>query len=82
MNIQHTIDCDGLSIAPTILRIKQALTGRSSSELPLGVVISSECDKRRLEASLGDACDDIHLLSEPPSLDNRSNSAQINHQAL
>lgn len=67
MNLANTLDCSGLSIAPTVLRIKQALIGLTDADLPLGVSVGSDSDCKRIEASLGNAREDVQLLTEVTS---------------
>jgi|TARA_R110000782_G_scaffold104690_3_gene192471 hypothetical protein len=63
MQDSNTIDCNGLSPAPTVLRIMQALIGRKDSNVPLNVLVGSDCDCARLSVSLGDLADDVQLAS-------------------
>jgi hypothetical protein len=62
--VARAIDCSGLSAAPTVLRIKQALTGLSDEHLPLGVLLDSACDRDRIAQSLGAMAGDVHLATE------------------
>ncbi|MFC2967100.1 hypothetical protein [Acidimangrovimonas pyrenivorans] len=56
------MDCRGLSAPLTVLRIKQAMTGRADS-LPLDVVIDHSCCDGSLVADcLGDDCGAVRLL--------------------
>ena len=64
MHVSNTINCNGLSTAPTVLRIKQALTGLSDDNLPLGVLVDSECDCTRVVSSLGPLAGDVCLASD------------------
>ncbi|MEG3619079.1 hypothetical protein V5T82_11485 [Magnetovibrio sp. PR-2] len=61
MHVTNTIDCNGLSPATTILRIKQALIARPEDDLPLNVLIDSNCDCDDLADSLGDLAEDVTL---------------------
>lgn len=65
MKLTNTIDCNGLSPAPTILRIKQALTGREKSKLPLHFVVDSGCDQARLMSSLGKLARHVRFIARP-----------------
>lgn len=53
MQGSHTLDCNGLSHAPTVLRIKQALVSKHAGSGRVGVLVDAECDRARLAASLG-----------------------------
>lgn len=55
----HFIDCRGLSAPLTVLRIKQAVVGRSDCGLPLDVLVDRDCcDTKRVAACLtGDIAD-------------------------
>lgn len=64
MHVSNTLDCNGLPAAPTILRIKQALIGRSGGDLPLNVLVGSDCDCEDLASSLGSLAEDVHLASD------------------
>lgn len=64
MHVSNTINCSGLSTAPTVLRIKQALIGVPDEKLPLGVLVDSECDCARLVSSLGSTAGDVYLASD------------------
>lgn len=56
------MDCRGLSAPLTVLRIKQAMTGRADS-LPLDVVIDHSCCDGTLVADcLSDDCGEVRLL--------------------
>jgi hypothetical protein len=59
MQVSNTVDCNGLSPAPTILRIKQALVGLQDGELPLNVLVDSDCDCENLADSLGSLASDV-----------------------
>lgn len=63
MHVMPTLDCSGLSIAPAVLRIKQALVGRKDSEPRIGVLIGESCDLERIAGSLGPASDHVRLVS-------------------
>ncbi|WP_430473581.1 hypothetical protein ACQ0MK_16800 [Thalassospira lucentensis] len=64
MQVSDTIDCNGLSPAPTVLRIMQALVGRTDTDLPLNVLVGAECNCKHLAVSLGELADDVHLASD------------------
>ena len=64
MHVSNTINCNGLSTAPIVLRIKQALTALSDDNLPLGVLVDSECDCTRVVSSLGPLAGDVYLASD------------------
>lgn len=60
---QTFMDCRGLSAPLTLLRIKQALTGRATTGLPLDVVVDRRCgDGARIAQSLNGAAADVRLL--------------------
>jgi hypothetical protein len=61
MSVSTIIDCNGLSDAPTVLRIKQALIGLENKNLPLGVLLDDGCDCDRIEQSLGSLASDVRL---------------------
>ncbi|WP_156111715.1 hypothetical protein [Thalassospira australica] len=61
MQVSNTIDCNGLSPAPTLLRIMQALVGRDDCGAPLNVLVGSDCNCDRLAASLGPLAGDVQL---------------------
>jgi hypothetical protein len=63
MHVSQTLDCNGLSNAPTVLRIKQALVDQPDDKLPIGVLVGPDCDIDRISSSLGDLADDIHLMT-------------------
>ncbi|GAB4520980.1 MAG: hypothetical protein Tsb0019_22200 [Roseibium sp.] len=65
MGITNAIDCNGLSTAPTLLRIKQALVGRVDDALPLKILVDADCDRDRLRRSLGRLKDAVRLVSRP-----------------
>ncbi len=52
MQVSQTLDCNGLSEAPTVLRIKQALVG-SDAGAKVGVMVGPNCDCDRVAGSLG-----------------------------
>ncbi len=52
MSMTTSINCCGLSVTLTVLRIKQALVGANPS-LPLKVTVGPGCDRQRLISSLG-----------------------------
>ncbi|GKX33602.1 MAG: hypothetical protein MnENMB40S_12200 [Rhizobiaceae bacterium MnEN-MB40S] len=64
MHVSNTINCSGLSTAPTVLRIKQALIGLPDSKLPLSVLVDTACDCARLVSSLGAMAGDVYLASD------------------
>ena len=86
MHLSNPIDCNGLSPAPTVLRIKQALVGLPDDELPLNVLIGSECDCEHLASSLGALAGDVHLASDirqlPLTDKETTRSAGTDRQAL
>tara|TARA_R110002049_G_scaffold52872_7_gene147628 strand:+ start:5828 stop:5983 length:156 start_codon:yes stop_codon:yes gene_type:complete len=41
----------------------QALIGRKDSNVPLNVLVGSDCDCARLSVSLGELADDVQLAS-------------------
>lgn len=62
-HLKTFIDCRGLSAPLTVLRIKQAMVGRSDVGLPLDVLIDSTCgDHEKVAASLTGEPADIRLL--------------------
>lgn len=63
MHVSNTIDCNGLSPAPTVLRIKQALIWLPDDDLPLNVLVDSECDCEHLADSLGKLADDVSFFN-------------------
>jgi hypothetical protein len=63
MQISNTIDCNGLSEAPTVLRIKQALVGQEDKVLPIEILVGADCDCDRLTASLGTLAKDIRFVA-------------------
>lgn len=68
MHLSNTINCSGLTAAPTVLRIKQALVGLSQDRLPLNVLVDTECDCKHLERSLGLLAGDVQLSSDMRAL--------------
>ncbi|WP_102224424.1 hypothetical protein [Acidimangrovimonas sediminis] len=59
----HFIDCRGLSAPLTVLRIKQAVIGRSDCGLPLDVLVDETCcDCDRVAASLTGEATDLRLI--------------------
>jgi len=63
MTHSAAINCDGLSTALTLLRIKQALiTAAEKKLLPLQVSVSNMCDRESLKQSLGQQADIIDLV--------------------
>ncbi|MCC9621359.1 hypothetical protein LPB41_06590 [Thalassospira sp. MA62] len=64
MQVSDTIDCNGLSAAPTLLRIKQALTGREDTDLPLNVLVGEDCDCEGLAGCLGHHAGDVLIASD------------------
>ncbi|MEJ2409534.1 MAG: hypothetical protein P8Y58_01305 [Novosphingobium sp.] len=62
MYVSHTLDCSGLSNAPAVLRIKQALVGRKTGAPRIGVLVSEDCDMERIAGSLGSAVNQVRLL--------------------
>ncbi len=65
MNVTNAIDCNGLSAAPTLLRIKQALVGLVDNALPLEILVDAGCDRDRLRRSLGRQGEAVRLVSRP-----------------
>lgn len=65
MEVTNAIDCNGLSAAPTLLRIKQALVGRVDDALPLEFLVDADCDRDRLRRSLGRQGRAVRLVSRP-----------------
>ena len=63
MHVARTLDCSGLSNAPTVLRIKQALAGATDRDEPIGVLLGENCDCDRIAGSLGSAADQVHLIT-------------------
>lgn len=63
MQVSNAIDCNGLSVAPTLLRIKQALIGRSGKGLPLNILVGADFDRDHLAVSLGDLAGDVRLVT-------------------
>ncbi len=63
MEMTNAIDCNGLSAAPTILRIKQALVGRCRTTLPIQILVDAECDRDHLRRSLGRHVNDVRLVA-------------------
>lgn len=61
--IANAIDCNGLSAAPTVLRIKQALVGHDGGALPIDILVGADCDCDRLTASLGKLAKDVRLVA-------------------
>jgi diaminopimelate decarboxylase len=55
-----TLDCSGLTLALTILRIKQALCGHAGS---LRVVLGDECARQDVRAALAESADRIRFVS-------------------
>lgn len=64
MQVSNTIDCNGLSPAPTLLRIMQALVGREDGASPLNVLVGSDCNCERLADSLGPLAEEVQLASD------------------
>ncbi|WP_152630732.1 hypothetical protein [Thalassospira sp. HJ] len=64
MQVSNTIDCNGLSPAPTLLRIMQALVGREDSASPLNVLVGADCNCERLADSLGELAEEVQLASD------------------
>jgi len=64
MQVSNTIDCNGLSPAPTLLRIMQALVGREDSTSPLNVLVGADCNCESLAVSLGPLAQDVQLASD------------------
>ena len=61
------IDCRGLSAPLTVLRIKQAVVGRSDCGLPLDVLVDGACGEAdRVSACLTGEPTDIRLLHSSP----------------
>ena len=65
MKISGKLNCIGLSMAPTILRIKQAMVDKAERKAPLEILVSTECDLDRLKASLGKLSKDVRVFAEP-----------------
>ncbi|TYC60512.1 hypothetical protein FMN50_07335 [Rhodobacterales bacterium] len=65
MQISETVDCNGLSPAPTVLRIKQALIGRDEDRLPLEILVGSDCDREQLMSCLGKDAGDVRFVAHP-----------------
>ncbi|KZM50805.1 hypothetical protein OA90_07280 [Labrenzia sp. OB1] len=65
MDVTNAIDCNGLSAAPTLLRIKQALVGLVDHALPLEILVDEGCDQERLRRSLGRHGGAVRLISRP-----------------
>lgn len=61
----NAIDCNGLSPAPTVLRIKQALIGRARDSRPLDILLDPACDTSSLARSLGKLADRVRLVAHP-----------------
>ncbi|GGD65693.1 hypothetical protein [Croceicoccus mobilis] len=61
----QTLDCNGLSEIPTVLRIKQALVGWTEAGGEIGVLVGSHCDHDRITGSLGAMADRVRLVSAP-----------------
>lgn len=64
MKLANAIDCNGLSPAPTVLRIKQALIGREKGMLPLNILVDSGCDQAMLATSLGKLARDVRFVAQ------------------
>lgn len=64
MNVSRTINCTGLSAAPTVLRIKQALLRLSDGTSPLGVLVDADCDHKRLASSLGKRATNVRFVPQ------------------
>jgi len=64
MQISNAINCNGLSAAPTVLRIKQALVGHDGKDLPLEFLVGADCDCDRLTALLGKLAKDVRLVAQ------------------
>ncbi len=63
------IDCRGLSAPLTVLRIKQAMVGRSDGGLPLDVLVDGACsDTARVSACLTGESADIRLILAAPGM--------------
>ncbi len=63
------IDCRGLSAPLTVLRIKQAVVGRSDCGLPLDVLVDRACgDAARISACLTGESTDIRLIHAAPEM--------------
>ncbi|WP_172328725.1 hypothetical protein [Mangrovicoccus sp. HB161399] len=63
------IDCRGLSAPLTVLRIKQAMVGRSDCGLPLDVLVDRSCgDAARVSACLTGESTDIRLIEAVPGM--------------
>lgn len=65
MRVSNAIDCNGLSAAPTLLRIKQALVGRKDKARPLDILVDAACDRENLLRSLGKQVAAVRLLAHP-----------------
>jgi len=61
----NAINCNGLSPAPTVLRIKQALIGRAKDARPLEILLDPACDRSKLAQSLGKLADHVRLVARP-----------------
>jgi len=64
MQVSNTIDCNGLSPAPTLLRIMQALVGREDNTSRLNVLVGTECNCESLSDSLGPLAKEVQLASD------------------
>jgi len=64
MNVSQTVNCTGLSAAPTVLRIKQALLRLSDRTSPLGVLVDADCDHKRLASCLGDRAGSVRFVPQ------------------
>jgi hypothetical protein len=65
MQATNAINCNGLSAAPILLRIKQALVGRVNDTSQLEILVDADCDRDRLRPSLGRYRDAVRLVSHP-----------------
>lgn len=65
MKVSEKLNCNGLSVAPTVLRIKQALIGNVEKKLPLEILVGEDCDLEHLASSLGSLSKDVRLVAHP-----------------
>ena len=77
--ISNTLNCVGLSVAPTVLRIKQALTGMAEKSLPLKILVDEHFDHQRLSDSLGSQAGHVELVAHSRQMNLQPTHGQPSH---
>jgi diaminopimelate decarboxylase len=61
-----TLDCRGLTVALTVLRIKQATSVAEHAHGPLRVILGPECDWKLVAGALGETADRVQQVTPDP----------------